>query len=209
MLLLAADAVDTVRLSSDLVASLIVSMTEGWYQLVVTSLQVDGVIRRTAFVDGVQVAQSERSLQMPSVATFLSVGAETEPSFPFAIHQLRLHSGIVSPNGTNPVTNSFVPLPYHAENSRWVEISRGLDGLDVTWSTFGWERAAREQVKVSLDPAGGFVITAENASQLWDRAVASAGANAHDHTAIANWSYAALNSTGAVGLHIDYIDSDP
>ena len=43
---------------------------------------------------------------------------------------------------------------YHTANSRWVEISRGLDGIDVTWDTIGWERAAHEQVKVTLDPAG-------------------------------------------------------
>ena len=213
VLLLAADALDTVGMSSDFVSRLLVSMTDGWYQLVVTSLQADDVIRRTVFVDGVQMAQSERPLYMcggvPCPTSFLAVGAGTGLPFPFQIHRLLLYSGLVSPNTTSSVANSFALLPFHADNSRWVEISRGLDGVDITWYRFGWERAAREQARVSLDPAGSVLVVAENISLLWDRAVASAGGITGDHAAVTNWSSAALNSTGAVGLQVNYIDSDP
>ena len=212
VLLLAADALDTVGMSSDLVSRLLVSMTDGWYQLVVTSLRADDVIRRTVFVDGVQMAQSERPLEMcggvSCPASFLAVGAGTGLPFPFQIHRLLLYSGLVSPNTTSSVANSFALLPFHAENSRWVEISRGLDGLDITWYHFGWERAAHEQARVSLDPAGSVLVVAENISLLWDRAVASAGGITGDHAAVTNWSSAAL-STGVVGLQVNYIDSDP
>jgi hypothetical protein len=116
----------------------------------------------------------------------------------------------VSPNIT--VVDTFTPLTYHAENSRWVEISRGLDGVEIRWDTIGWEPEVHEQVTVSLDLAGGITITSTNDSSLtlYDRAIRAVTGIAGD--AAANWSSTArghANSSGTVGVQLAYIDSDP
>ena len=105
----------------------------------------------------------------------------------------------------------LAPLEYHAENSRWVQISRGLDGVSVILDTFGWERGDHEQVVVSLDPSGGVMIATQNMSMMWDRAIASAGVlTGRAQTSRLNWTSSALNiTTGAAAVQITYIDSDP
>ena len=81
--------------------------------------------------------------------------------------------------------------------------------MDITWSRFGWEHAVHDNVMTSLEPAGGIKLAARNASLLWNRAVASAGAVTDDSAAVSNWTSAALNATGPVGIRIHYVDSDP
>ena len=212
MLLSAAEAVESVSVGASLLAA---AGTDGWAGLVVQQiLQADharGV--RTVFLDGVQMMQSDRALALcdgvPCPVTFVAVGTEAEAPLRVAIHRLQLFSGLVDPNATSLTGSLFAPLSYHTANSRWVEISRGLDGIDVTWDTIGWERAAHEQVKVTLDPAGRISIKSRNVSALLDRAVASVGGITGDSATAANWSSTALNMTGTLGLHIDYVDSDP
>eukprot|EP01051_Picozoa_sp_SAG22_P000949 SAG22_NODE_31_length_27697_cov_7.384376_20_plen_430_part_00 len=203
LLLVAAEVTDTVNVGTSLLAT-----AGGWSTLTVHSLQAEGVERRTTFLDGVQMVQYDRALKIcdgaPCLASFVTVGTESQP-LPFAIQQLRLMPGLVDPN----TTLSDSVIPYRAENSRWLEISRGLDGVEIRWDTIGWEQATHEQVAVSLDPAGGITVTARNMSVLWDRAVASAGGVANDRAAAANWTSATLNITGALGLHVGYVDSDP
>ena len=131
--------------------------------------------------------------------------------FPLAVRGLRVLENIIAVPSTaaSEIAPVVPPLPYHAENSRWVEISRGLDGVEIIWDTIGWERATHERVTVSLDPTGGITVITRNASMLWDRAVASAGCVTGDAATVGNWTSATLNRTGALGLHVGYVDSDP
>ena len=169
------------------------------------------------YVDGLETASFSLAATnlcdgKPCLVTFVSVGAEARLPFPLPIHRLRLFPGLVSPNTTRTLTSDAVaPLPYHGENSRWVEISRGANGVDITWHTFGWEQGAHQQVTVSLDPSGRTTVVTANVSSLWDRAIASAGGASNDHQgdASSNWSSSALNTTGATAVQITYIDSDP
>ena len=208
VLLSAAEAVDSVSVDTSLLAV----AESSWPVLVVQqSLHGDGRGLRKVFVDGAQMMQTDWAHKLcdgtPCPARFMSVGADAGTPLQLAVHRLRLYPGLVDPNATDP-TGTLFPLPYHAENSRWVEISRGLDGVDITWDTIGWE-GTHEHVKVTLDPAGGISITTQNVSALWDRAVASASGIAGDSFNAVNWSSTALNTTGTFGLHIDYVDSDP
>eukprot|EP01051_Picozoa_sp_SAG22_P002090 SAG22_NODE_89_length_21278_cov_16.698758_9_plen_638_part_00 len=160
---------------------------------------------RTVFIDGMPV-RSER-LDWDGSSCVSEIGR----GFPLAVRGLQVFDSITAiPSTTALETASFAPLPYHAENSRWVQISRGLDGVEIRWDTIGWERATHEQVTVSLDPAGGITaVTTRNTSLLWDRATASTGGVASDPAAAANWTSATRNTTGALGLHVGYVDSDP
>eukprot|EP01051_Picozoa_sp_SAG22_P008939 SAG22_NODE_711_length_7740_cov_3.405837_3_plen_988_part_00 len=143
---------------------------------------------RSVFIDGMPV-RSER-LDWDGGSCISEIGR----GFPLAIRGLQVLDSIAIPSTGLQTAPPFVPLPYHAENSRWVEISSGLDGVEIRWDTIGWERATHEQVSVALDPAGGITVTARNMSVLWDRAVASAGAVANDHAATTNWTSAMLNT---------------
>eukprot|EP01051_Picozoa_sp_SAG22_P018784 SAG22_NODE_3266_length_1820_cov_4.939570_1_plen_380_part_00 len=201
-------------------------LSAGWHRLVVHHvLAVEDIaqvatLHRHVFVDGIEDSGQHTPIGVPfcgddgacaGVASAVGSAADGTGPFPPELHvfRLRLHPGIFDPNTTTADDNRFDPLEYHNENTRWVKISRGLDGVDLEWWTFGWERAAHENVQVSLEPAGGIRLAAGNTSLLWNRAVASAGAVTDDRTAVSNWTSAALNATGAIGIQIHYVDSDP
>ena len=194
-------------------------VTDGWHQVTLHvntthgSGEAAGRETRTVFVDGVETANISTAYHdtcgdAPCAYNFLSVGSQPGGSspFPLRVWRLRLFKGLIAPDLQQ---DHFIPLPFHSANSRWVEISRGLDGVDITWDTIGWEQATHEQVKVTLDPAGGITVTARNMSVLWDRAVASAGGVTGDSAATANWTSRSLNTSGPVGLRVSYVDSDP
>jgi hypothetical protein len=174
------------------------------------------VLRRDIFVDGVLITSSPDPLLVCETLecefVWFAVGAHPggfDP-FPFPIHGLRLYNEIIALEDTHDVgtvhTDVFSPLAYHAENSRWVALSRGADAVEITWDTFGWGAAAHQQVQVVLDPTGGIVLRAGvNSSQMWDRAVAAAAA-VTDKREVAAWS---LASRTADFLNIAYLDSDP
>eukprot|EP01051_Picozoa_sp_SAG22_P006922 SAG22_NODE_469_length_10143_cov_5.595181_4_plen_929_part_00 len=201
-------------------------LSAGWYRLAVHHIfAVEDIARvatlhRHVFIDGIEDGGQRTSVGVPfcdgdgacaGVGRAVGSASDGTAPFPLELHvfRLRLHPGILDPNITAAADNRFEPLVYHSENSRWVEISRGLDGVDITWSTFGWERAAHANVQISLEPAGGIRLAAGNASMLWNRAMASAGAVTDDSPAVSNWTTAALNTSGAIGIRIDYVDSDP
>ena len=90
----------------------------------------------STFVDGAQISRkvAEQPVasceQDASCQSFLAtVGANTDGSgyFPLPLYGLRLFHG----NFTE--VSSFAPQPFHDENSRWLKISKGLDGVDITW----------------------------------------------------------------------------
>eukprot|EP01051_Picozoa_sp_SAG22_P001950 SAG22_NODE_82_length_21749_cov_10.719769_7_plen_864_part_00 len=201
-------------------------LSAGWHRLAVHHVfAVEDIARvatlhRHVFIDGIEDRGQCTSVGVPfcdgdgacaGVGRAVGSAADGTAPFPPDLHvfRLRLHPGILDPNITAAADNRFEPLEYHNENTRWVEISRGLDGVDITWSTYGWERAAHENVQISLEPAGGIKLAAGNASLLWNRAVASAGAVTDDRATVSNWTAAALNTSGAIGIRIDYADSDP
>jgi hypothetical protein len=144
---------------------------------------------------------------------FFAVGGLPDGSapFPLAVHHLQLYSRVLNPVDAPRFahTDGFAPLRYHAENSRWVELSRGLDAVDMTWDTIGWDAAAHEQMRVTLEPTGNLLLHSTNASRLWDRAVASAS-GATDRRDVANWTSAAPHRVDSVAaLRVAYVESDP
>lgn len=178
-------------------------------------------VHRDVFVDGVrmptQTDQHKNGSVFRSCSVSISaIGAKADgtASLPpqIHVHRIRFHPGLVDPNSTEPSDNNFAPIEYHAEMSRWVEISRGLDGVTIIWDTIGWEKAAHEQISLSLDPAGDILVSASKRSVMWERAIVSAGSVAGDFGAAAtvDWaSSSALNSTDGAAVRLHYIDSDP
>jgi hypothetical protein len=171
--------------------------------------------RRTLLVDGVAVISASETPSLCGLSNgcptiFLGVGGLPDGStpFPLPVHHLRLYSGIVTPADPygSAHTESFAPLRFHEENSRWVELSRGADAMDITWDTFGWDAAAHEQVRVTLQPTGNLLLHGTNASQVWDRAAASAAGIA-DGRDVTNWTSARQHRADA--LRIIYAESDP
>jgi hypothetical protein len=210
-----------VYISVATVADLLPSMSDGWHRL---TLQVEQLSmlhreRRTLLIDGMVAAPVSEGVSICGVGsashcytTFFAVGGLPDGSdpFPLPVHHLRLYIGIMDPTGTSMPgsvhTDDFSPLRYHMENSRWVEISRGPDAMDITWNTIGWDAANHEQVQVTLEPTGNLLVKGTNASQLWNRAVASVAAIT-DGRDISNWT--TTTSYGAVALSINYLESDP
>lgn len=169
------------------------------------------MVVRVVFIDGVQMAaQSEpRSAQCSEgcPVTFVAVSDPVRP-FPLPLHHLLIMPGIVSPAAVQPA--SFAPLVHRAENMRWVEVSSGPDGVDVTWDTVGFEASIHEQVKVTLDTTGGLTATTQNfSSHMWNQVVPSAGRVVADTEGARNWTTAELNTSGIGGFRIRYLDSDP
>ena len=175
----------------------------------------------TTFVDGLQVAREVRmqtacELDDSCQTRLVAVGSSEDGTryFRLPISRLRLSPGIR--NSTE--FDAFSPLPFHAENSRWLEISTGLDGVDMTWDTFGvlhplsGAHITHEQVMVSLKPTGDIAITAGNDSalSLWDRSISAVSGIAGDVTA-ERWTSTALhfNTNRTAGVQIAYIGSDP
>jgi hypothetical protein len=199
--------------ATDLV-NVLPSLSDGWHRLTVEVEQLPQRERRTMLVDGVLAASVRETPSLCGVGgcptQFFTVGGLSDGSgpFPLPIHDLRLYSGVLPPadaSGSAQMVR-FAPLRFHEENSRWVELSRGADAVQITWDTFGWDAAAHEQVWVTLEPTGDLQIRAENTTQLWDRAVASAS-GITDLRTVSNWTSAA--SHGAETLRIEYMDSDP
>ena len=164
--------------------------------------------RSTVFIDG--VARSTYHVDA-NIANVVSVGANSagEDAFPFRIVHLGIYPGLISPNTTHSTNKRLItPLPYHEQNQKWVEISRGMDGVDIMFDTIGWDKSTHEQVKVILDPAGSISITTNRSSSLRDHALASAGDIAdRDRAAAANQS--SPNATGALGVKVRLKASDP
>lgn len=207
---------------TDVAAALqtIASTEPSWHRLTVqqqildneTSLENGGhqkLARRTVFVDGELSAVVSLDSTLASV---LSVGASPTGTSAFPLHmfRLRIFAGLVDCNVTQPtlVGSSF---PFHGENSQWFYMSRGVDGVDLRWSTFGWERSVEKHTRVHLEPDGSLVLSADNVSSMWDRAVASVGSRAvtGDGPATTNWSSSAMNTTRSPGLLVKYESSDP
>eukprot|EP01051_Picozoa_sp_SAG22_P000970 SAG22_NODE_33_length_27588_cov_104.174652_1_plen_1765_part_00 len=168
---------------------------------------------RTVFVDGLQISSETALSECDEDACnyrLLSVGARRDGTMPFPLilWKLQLFKGLVAPDLLQQ-EDQYEPLPYHGTDSRWISISKGLDGVDINWDTFGWQPGAREGVQVMLHPEGDITISTRANSMLWDRAVASAGGATS--TATTNWTTTALNATveTALGIQISYIDSDP
>ena len=124
--------------------------------------------------------------------------------FPLAIHHLRLYSGIMTSADLSGSTHAdhFDPLRYHAENSHWIEISRGPDAVDIMWDTIGWDASAHEEVQVTLEPTGDLRLRGINASRLWERAVASVS-SITDHRDVTNWTSAAPHRANTAPLSLD------
>jgi hypothetical protein len=213
VLLASADGIVHLGAEADLVG-LLLSLSDGWHRLTVQVEQLPQYERRTLLVDGVPGAVSEiQSLCGVTGGcpiTFFAVGGlpDRSATFPLPIHHLRLYSGVLNPTDASESVHKehFAPLRYHAENSRWVELSRGPDAVDITWDTFGWDARTHEQVRVTLERTGDLLLTGTNTSRLWDRTVASAS-GITGQLDVANWTSAAPQ--GAEALHIVYAESDP
>ena len=147
-----------------------------------------------------------------TVASVLSVGASPTgtSAFPLHIFRLRIFAGLVDCNLTQSALFDSSP-PFHGENSQWFYMSRGDDGVDMSWSVIGWERAVHKQVSVHLEPDGSLVLGADNVSSLWDRAVASVCGKGVTGNVLATseWSSSAMNTTRSPGLLVSYVTSDP
>jgi hypothetical protein len=166
--------------ATDLV-HLLPSLSDGWHRLTVEVEQLPQRERRTILVDGVAAASARETPSLCDVVSscsvqFFTVGRLSDGSgpFPLPIHDLRLYSRVVTPADVYRPAQlvRFAPLRFYEENSRWVEFSCGADTMD-TWNTFGWDAAAHEQVRVTLEPTGALQLKGMNASLMWDRAVAS------------------------------------
>ena len=201
--------------ATDLV-DLLPSLSDGWHRLTVQvqHLPDSGIEHRTTTIDGT-VAMQEQPSRCGTVeacpTSFFAVGGlpDGSPAFPVAIHQLRLYDAITDTVPRVPLVGAdanFAPPHFHAENSRWAEISRGADAIDITWDTIGWDVSAHEQVRVTLEPTGDLRLRGTNASQLWDRAVASASGVTDSRDGV-NWTSTA--SQRAEVLRIAYAESDP
>jgi hypothetical protein len=147
----------------------------------------------------------------PCPTNFFSIGGRADGTapFPFPIHRFRLFEGHVQLDSVAQI--GIAPgelLQYQSVNSRSVKISRGTDGMEVRWDLVGWNAATHEHVAVAFDSSGGMTVRAHNATQSWNRAVASAShvADARD---VLNLTVPFLPSNRLVQLHIKYIDSDP
>jgi hypothetical protein len=215
-LLASADGVVHVG-AADLIG-LLASVSDGWYRLTVLTVRVEQLPQRehrTILVDGVAVASTSKTNSLCDgvsrcPAIFFAVGglADGSAPFPLPVHHLRLYGGVVNLRDApgSAQTDAFTPLRYHAENSRWVKISRGADAVEITWDAFGWETVAHDQVQVMLEPTGNLLLKGTNASRLWDRAIGSvSGITKKSDTA--NWTSAA--SYRAEALQITYVESDP
>jgi hypothetical protein len=192
---------------------LLPTLSDGWHRI---TIQVEHSLQhenRTLLVDGVvEVPASEWYYNEASgcPTNFFAVGGLPDGSapFPLPIHSLRLYSGILEHTDMSGSVNTdvFAPLRYHAENSRWLELSRGPDAVVITWDILGFDVTVHEQVRVKIEPTGGLTLRGANASRLWDRAVASAAVMT-DRRDMTIWNSAA--SHGAQRLRINYMESDP
>jgi hypothetical protein len=121
-------------------SDLMSSQSDGWHQLTVHVEQQLQREHRTLLVDGMVASTMETpvfcGVASSCLTNFFAVGGLPDGSgtFPLAVHHLRLYSGIVTLADLSGTTHAghFGPLRYHAENSRWVEISRGPDAVDIT-----------------------------------------------------------------------------
>jgi hypothetical protein len=188
----------TVHIGAADLSDLMSSLSDGWHRLTVQVQQQLPHEDRTLLVDGLVASSASEMSAFCGVTrhcptTFFAVGGRPDGSapFPMAVHHPRLYDGILTPQGMSGSTHAdnFGPLGYHSENSRWVEISRGPDAVDITWDTLGWDAAAHEQVRVTLEPTGDLRLKGANASRLWDRAITSASGST-DHRDVANWTSA-------------------
>jgi hypothetical protein len=207
---------DGVHVGTTELSGVLQSLSYGWHRLTVQVEQQPWRERLTVLIDDMlPTLQTEKISHCGTIGscpvTLFAIGGLPSGAAPFPLpfDHLRLYNGLwTSADEPGSVgADTFVPLRYHAENSRWVEISRGPDAVDITWDTLGWDTAAHEQVRVTLEPTGDLMLLPRtNASRLWDRAVASAAATT-DRRDVANWTSASPHHAEA--LHIVYAESDP
>jgi hypothetical protein len=149
----------------------------------------------------------------PKNPSFFAVGGLPDGSspFPLPICHLRLYSGVVTPPDLSGSVqaDACAPLSYHEANSRWVEISRGTDAVEVAWRNFGRGVTAHDETRITLEPSGSLLLHGANSSQLWDRAVTSASGMT-DARVVTNWTSVALAAAGFTDdLRILHVESDP
>ena len=168
------------------------------------------------FVDGelqvtLQLADAADCDDIVCPVNIFAIGGRADGSAPFQlpIHRLRVFAGALDPSELDASGLAVGDLArYQLENSRSMMLSRGIDALEVTWDTIGWNAEAHEHVHATLDSLGGISLHCRNMSVLWDRAVASVGAVTHFDD-VSNWTSSALASDDTTRLRVRYVDSDP